>query len=147
MTTTNQSQDQLEALKARLEAKEARLSQKLEEIQHDLECVTRTLSLLDRGEEKEAEDEAFPIRELRGCTQLDAIIRIASRYNNRVKIIQAKKLLFEAGMLNGNPKNFYNMLNTIIKRSGKFEHVGPGEFEFIGDADQPVMMPRKSIAS
>jgi hypothetical protein len=145
MTNTNQQLDQLTALKERLTVKKTKLSEKLVEVEKHLEAVTTTLALLNRGEEKDEDITlVVPPRELHGLTQLEALIHIAKRKNNRVKIIEAKKLLSKAGLLNGAEKNWYNLLFTIIKRSEKFQHVGPGEYEL--QEDGKSVLPLRKVA-
>lgn len=149
MTNTNQNFDQLKALNERLLAKETRLSEKLAEVRKQREAVMTTLALLG-GEEKDIEEPPAPLvqpRELRNLTQLDALIHIANRNNGRVKIREAKALLSRASLLNGNPKDWYNILFTIIKRSEKFAHVGPGEYELLQDDNQGQVLPmRRTVA-
>ena len=143
MTNTNQQLDQLTALRDSLMAKKTRLSEKLAEVEKHLEAVKTTIALLDHGEEKDQETRpVIPPRELHGMTQLDALIHVAKRNNNRVQIADAKKLLSKGGLMNGSPKNWYNILFTIIKRSEKFKHVGPGEYELL-EADRPVVLMQR----
>ena len=145
MTNTNQQLDQLTALKERLTVKKTKLSEKLAEVQRQLEAVTTTVALLNCGEEKEEDITlVIPPRELHGMTQLEALVHIAKRKDNRVKIAEARKLLSKAGLMNGSKKNWYNILFTIIKRSEKFQHVGPGEYELQGDGDS--VLPLRKVA-
>lgn len=146
MTNTNQQLDQLAALKDRLIIKKTKLSEKLAEIEKQLEAVTTTAALLNPGAEEKDEEinSVVSPRELHGMTQIEALTHIAKRKNNRVKISEAKKLLSKAGLLTGSKKNWYNILFTIIKRSGKFKHVGPGEYELQGDGNS--VLPLRKVA-
>src|SRR5438552_8524331 len=91
--------DQLSALKERLQTRKTRLEQKLAEVEKQLESVIVTIGLLSRPEEKEAEDAAplVPIRELQGMTQVEALVHIAKRNHNRIRIVDARPLLARAG--------------------------------------------------
>jgi hypothetical protein len=133
MANNDQKQlDQVITLRERLRAKEARLSQRLAEVRNQLEAVTITMGLLNRGQETDLE-EALPavsIEQVRGMKQLEALIYIARHNNNRVRIVDAKKLLGKAGVMKVS-KNSYGILYTVITRSEKFKRCGPGEYELL----------------
>ena len=141
MSNTNQQIEPVLALREQLRLKRNRLVEKLAEVDKELESAGVIIRLLGH-KDVEAAEEAIGIapRELSGMTQMDAIVHLAKKNNNRVKIIVAKQLLSSAGLLNGAKKNHYNILSTIIKRSELFEHIGPGEFELISKDDKPVVM-------
>ena len=67
---------------------------------------------------------------LKGKTQLDALIHIASRNDGHFKVVDAKRLMVESGIIK-KPKNALSMLYTIINRSGKFDKVSPGEYKLV----------------
>ena len=132
MTQTSQI-DQLTTLRDRLQTRKTKLAQKLAEVDEQLKAVSLTLSLLSRSEEHETEvDDAVAVlpREIQGMTQLEALAYIARKNNNRIRIIDAKKLLSKAGLMKLT-KNSYGVLYTVINRSGKFKHSGPGEYELL----------------
>jgi hypothetical protein len=131
MTESTQA-DQLTELRDRLQSQKTKLAQRLLEVDEKLKAVTLTLSLLNRTEERETESDIVSPRELQGMTQLEAMVHIARANKNRIKIIDAKKLLTKAGVMKLT-KNSYGVLYTVINRSGKFEHCGPGEYELIPD--------------
>ncbi len=147
MSETSQL-DQLTALRDRLQLRKARYSQKLVEVDEQLKAVGLTVSLLSRGEERESEEQPLAVapNEIRGMTQVEALVYIARNNANRVKIVPAKKLLAKAGVMKLT-KNSYNILYTVINRSEKFKKVGPGEYELLGEPDKSVVLLRKSVAS
>ena len=140
MTESSQI-DQLIDLKDRLQSQKNKLAQKLAEVDEKLKAVTLTLSLLNRAEERETESDIVPTKELQGMTQLEAMVHIARANKNRVKITDAKKLLAKAGVMRLT-KNSYGVLYTVITRSGKFEHCGPGEYELLPDNPSATRLMR-----
>jgi hypothetical protein len=144
MTNTNQQIAPVLALRDQLRIKRQKLVEKLAEVDKELESADVIIRLLGHKDTKEHE-EAVNVspKELHGMTQLDALIYIARKNKNRIKITQGARLLSAAGRLSGAKKNWYNMLVTIIKRSELFEHVGPGEFALLRD-EQPVVSIRRA---
>lgn len=143
MSNTNHQLDQLSALEERLKFKKTRLGQKLEEVERQLEAVKTTRALLNRGDEKETEDTQplVPIRELQGMTQVQALVHIAKRNHNRIRIVDVRPLLARAGVMKVT-KNSYNILYTVIKRSERFKPMGRGEYELL-EGDRSVVLMRK----
>jgi len=139
----NQSLDQLIALRERLQARKTKAGQRFAELEKQVEAVTVTINLLKRGEEPEESNAGVAARELQDMTQLQAIIYIAQHNDNRVRIVDAKKLLTKAGIMKLT-KNSYGVLYTVITRSGRFKRCGPGEYELLPEA---VLMLRKPAAS
>jgi hypothetical protein len=125
--------------------REKRLSaaERLAQIDSELAATDTVIRLLGLEDREATERPTISSKDLHGKTQLDALIYIARQNENRIRVRWATRLLSEAGMLNGNRKNWYNMLVTIIKRSGKFEHVGPGEFE-LSEIQSPVVPIRRA---
>jgi hypothetical protein len=144
MSNTNQQIEPVLALREQLRLKRNKLAEKLAEVDKELDSANVIIRLLGY---KDVEPEAIGLapKELSGMTQMDAILHLAKKNNNRIKIIVAKQLLSSAGMLNGAKKNHYNILSTIIKRSELFEHVGPGEFELKQKEEKTVQM-RKMVS-
>ena len=64
---------------------------------------------------------------------------------NRVKITVARKLLVKAGRMKPT-KNGYNILFTIIKRSGKFKHVAPGEYQLLPEEKPVVLIQKREVS-
>lgn len=138
MTNTNQQTDRTAALRAaaaeriRLQAKYERLTEKISELTDQLEAIDTFIGLMRQGGDLEVQ-EATPLvspKELQGMTQLDAVAYMAKRNNGRIKITVARDLLKRAHLM-GATKNGYNIVSTIIKRSGRFTHSGRGEYELV----------------
>jgi hypothetical protein len=80
-------------------------------------------------------------------TQLDALIHMAKRSGkNKIKIGPARDTLRRAGKMEGNPKNHYNIVSTVVKRSGRFRHSGRGEYELLEEDKAVVQIRRATVA-
>lgn len=116
-------------LKARLKEKAESLSTHLQNVEQQLNSVTLTLELLGhRGKEEYESELVFPPDEIKGLTHHEALERIAQANGNRLRIVDAKRVLVAAGMIS-TPKNAYSILSNTISRVGKFRKVGAGEYE------------------
>jgi|SRR5580698_2805340 hypothetical protein len=151
MSNNNQQQiDQLKALRDRLQNQETKISQRLAQVREHLNAVTLTISLMGEEPEKEEVPAGIPIRELQGMKQVEALTYIAQRNGGRVRIVDAKKLLIKAGVMKST-KNAYGILYTVINRSGKFNHRGPGEYELSQDStseeNEVVQIHKRPLAS
>jgi hypothetical protein len=134
MTNTNQDLNQLIEI---LRNKRTTLAEKLADIDKQLEAATLTKALLGLGQDSEADEQetpiAVPMRELRGMTQLEAMVHVAKKNNGRIRTSRIARLLIKAGLMK-HTKNSYNIAYTVIRRSGKFKPSGnPGEYELIED--------------
>jgi hypothetical protein len=151
MANNDQQQiDQLKALRDRLKNQETKISQRLAQIREHLKAVTLTISLMGEEPENEEVPAGIPIRELHGMKQVEALVYIARHNGGRVRISDAKKLLIKAGVMKAT-KNAYGILYTVINRSGKFKHHGPGEYELSQDSNpeesEVVQMHKRPLAS
>ena len=78
------------------------------------------------------------LREFRGLTQVQALVKIAKDSGtNRFRIKEAKKLLVEAGLVKSK-KNASTILLTAVQRSEKFKRVAPGEYELLPESEQMI---------
>jgi hypothetical protein len=68
---------------------------------------------------------------------------MAKRGNNKIRIVAARDALRRAGKMSGNPKNHYNIITTIAKRSGVFRNSGRGEYELL---EEVLQMRRATVA-
>jgi hypothetical protein len=151
MSTIDQPTAELDALIQRLQASETRLTERLNEVRKNLDAAKTTRSLLRQGETRERDVESTSsvlIRELVGKTQLEAMEYIARKNENRLRISTAKNLLVKAGLMKGNKKNFYNILYTILTRSGRYKRIAPGEYELLPiGAAEPIVMRGPKLRS
>ena len=121
--------NELTNLIGRLRKQRMETQQRLDEVDNQLEAVETTIRLLSGTTFISSKSELL-ISELQGKTQLNALITIAGKTNNRFKVTDAKRLMIQAGLIS-NPKSALSMLYTIINRSGKFDKVKPGEYRLI----------------
>jgi hypothetical protein len=129
----SKSGGEIDVLIQRLEGNKARLAEKLAEVTKNLDALhTAKLLLAGGSTSKEAEPiSTISSRELQGKTHLQALEYIAQHSENRLRISVAKALMANAGLFKGSPKNHYNILFTIITRSGRYKRVRPGEYELL----------------
>src|SRR5437868_3932940 len=98
MTNTNQDVDQLiEGLRS----KRSKLADKLEDVDKQLEAALLIRTLLRRGDDRETEDAAPTVssQELRGMTQLQAIVYLAKKNNGRIRTADAAKTLIRTSLM------------------------------------------------
>jgi predicted nuclease with TOPRIM domain len=140
MPNTEQKSSDLDVHIQRLEANESRLTERLAEVRKNLEAL-RTAKAFLKGESRETEPiSTISPKELHNKTQLEALEYIAQHSDNRLRISVAKTLMSKAGLMRGNKKNFYNILYTIIKRSERYRHIAPGEYELLPEDEKRRVM-------
>jgi hypothetical protein len=143
MTNMKHSFPELENLKQRLTKQVESLNVQLAALEKQLDSVETTLVLLKQeqafGPASQQIGTIFP-NELRGLTQLDAMIKIAKSNNNRIKLVTAKELLLRAGVTKSR-KNANNIIFNVIKRSQRFKRISPGEYELI-ESDVGGILPK-----
>jgi hypothetical protein len=83
----------------------------------ELYVPTASLSLAD-----------FNVAKLRGLTQVQAVVSIATANNGIVRAQDAKHMLIKAGVMRST-KNSNTVIHAVIKRSGRFERVGVGTYQ------------------
>lgn len=132
--------DQLAELVAKLRQEQAEAQRHLAEIDEKLRAVETTMRLFRTNGALAASDMSTSlVSELKGKTHLQALITIAYKNNACFKVVDAKRLMLQAGLLRS-PKNALSMLYTIISRSGKFEKVAPGEYRLI-ESQESLIKP------
>lgn len=105
--------------------KEARIVlERVEEIQQEIRALEQAAGMFRL---KHSIDESIDPQELKGKTQMAALIAIARKGNGQFKANEAKRLLVQAGLIS-NPKNAASIVYTLIKRSERFERVAPGVY-------------------
>lgn len=100
----------------------------------DLDCqsIMRTIELVEGGDklrQRKIDLHVSPL-ELKGMTQGQALVFIAERNKNRLKVAPARQLLIEAKLMKPG-KNASNVMFTTIERSGVFQRVKRGEYRFL----------------
>jgi len=133
-TTTRQSKyEELELIQKELGEEVAKLRTRLKDVEEHLSAVTLAIKVWkSKGPAAAANFESNPrLREFRGLTQVQALVKIArDSGNNRFRLRDAKNLLLEAGLVKSK-KNAGTILFTAIQRSEKFKRIAPGEYELI----------------
>ncbi len=141
MSNNDSTYMELIALRDRLDARQTELQGELEDVTRKLESVSTTLALLDGSTTMPVAHRiavarpvaaSIDIASLRGLKQVEALTKIAQHGGGRLRTVDAKKLMLQAGLIK-NPKNANNILFSVIQRSGKFERVEPGVYRLIGD--------------
>ena len=126
-------------LKERLEAKKIVLSSNLVRVEEELRAVSKTLDLLDekRTRTRRGQNVNLGVRpeELKGMTQLQALVHIAGRNNHILETSPARLLLIEAGLLRDG-KNSSRTLYLTVDRSNRFQSVKRGHYVLLDTAEQ-----------
>ncbi|HEY4740863.1 MAG TPA: hypothetical protein VIH76_09745 [Candidatus Acidoferrales bacterium] len=130
-TDPKDSNQKLDELRAALSKQVLVLRGDLQTAEVNLAAVVTTINLLKGGKIDSPTEADSYIREFRGLTQVNALIKLArDSGTNRFRITDAKRVLVAAGLINSK-KNASNILYTTIQRSEKFKRVAPGEYELI----------------
>lgn len=123
--------DELSYLIGQLRHERDKIQKQLADVEEELRAVEITMNLYRRaGVSYEPEAYKSIVPELQGKTLVGALTHIASKSGGILKVVDAKRLLSEAGMIR-NPKNALSMLYTMMSRSGKFEKVDRGEYRLL----------------
>jgi len=123
----------LELRKSLTERRDALVS-KLRLMEQQLQSVNTTIDLLGIGSfQLDLSDSLQNLPDLKGLTQLEALIKLAQANNNHLKMTTARMALLKTGLCMS-PKNAYNIIFNVIKRSEKFKKISPGEYELIQPA-------------
>jgi hypothetical protein len=132
MVTQDSTQTGLLNLIAELRAREKEQETALDETRRNIDAVQRALTLLREryGLPGEEANRKLPLESLKGKTHLQALIAIAKSSNGRVKVIEAKRTLLEAGILT-KPKIAYQQITSTLIRSDRFERAAPGEYRLV----------------
>jgi hypothetical protein len=130
---------ELELIKADLAEQARKLRLQLIDVEEALNAVGLAINVWKTKGPVAAKIELNPyLREFKGLTQVQALVKIAKdNGNNRFKMKEAKRLLLEAGLVKSK-KNANTILFTAIQRSEKFKRVAPGEYELLPDATQMI---------
>jgi hypothetical protein len=130
-TTSNQKYAELEQIQSDLTKQAELLRAHLKSVEGKLAAVIVAIEVWKNNGATTKTEPNPRVKALRGLTQVQALTKIAKESSdNRFRISEVKALLLEAGVVNSK-KNATNILYTTILRSGKFKHVGPGEYELL----------------
>lgn len=84
------------------------------------------------------------VKGLRGLSHPEALVRIAQASGGVLRTVEAKRILLDAGLITGNPKNaaghIFSLLRdeTRFERLGiRFEKIGPGQYRLVSLAADP----------
>ncbi len=129
-TGTKQNKyEELEQIKKELTEEAEKLRAQLKQIEARAVAVALAIEVWKSKGPKAAADPY--LREFKGLTQVKALVKIAKdNGNNRFRLIDAKKILVDAGLVKSK-KNASTILFTAIHRSDKFKRVAPGEYELL----------------
>jgi hypothetical protein len=120
--------EELEEIKTELAEQVEKLRSQLKMAEARLAAIVLTIEVWKSKSSAKAIESNPLVKELRGMTQVQALIHLAKHNgNNRFRISEAKKILMEAGVVKSK-KNASTILFTTIQRSGKFVRVAPGEY-------------------
>ena len=130
--------NELSTLIAQLHNEREEVESRLAEVDEQLRAVEITMRLCRKNGLHEPDAYKSLASELKGKKQLEALVLIASRSGDSFKVVDAKRLMLEAGLIK-RPKNALSMLYTLISRSGRFKRVAPGEYRLI-TTSQPSLL-------
>lgn len=78
------------------------------------------------------------VRGLRGLSQPEALVRIAQASGGVLRTVEAKRILIDAGLITGNPKNAASHLFSLLRDESRFERLGV-RFEKIGPGQYGIV--------
>ena len=136
----------LTEMKRKLMAKRDKLMVPVHETEAALKIIVNALEMVLRDDKADAPQtamldiNAFPSEQLKGMTQMQAVVEIARYFSGILHIQTAKAIMVHAGIV-ANTKNAKQMVKTAIVRTGKFEHVGRGDSPSLA---RPAALPKRA---
>lgn len=137
----------LTELKRDMLSRREQLRRPLAQLEQEIEHVSQTLALALRENKPDSlpnELPDFPIAKLRGLSQRQAVVVIATYTGGTLKAQVAKHILLRAGLMK-NTRNATNMVHNAFVQSGKFERIGKGEFR-LKTLPEPRPMTARLVA-
>ena len=67
-------------------------------------------------------------RKLKGLTQIEALFQIANQNDGVLRVVEAKNIFVESGLVKGKVRNVSGHIYHTLGRSDRFERVEPGVF-------------------
>ena len=116
--------DDLSKVLADLKQEHHKAFNRVANLEQDIDAIETALRYLKARQPAEIQTAIDPI-EIRGMTQVKALITIAKRTNGTLKVVEAKRLMLQAGLFQ-NSKNASQIIYNVIKRSELFVRVEPG---------------------
>lgn len=143
----NSEQQTIASLIRQLTEKRETLLRGVQQIDGALENIQAAARMLDEGAlpVMDAATTASPpspvlLRgELRGKTQLAALIHLAKKNGGLLKIVDGKDALMASGLMK-KTKNAYNITYNTAIRSGRFAKESPGVVRLIEDSQQQISL-------
>lgn len=127
---------QLTELKRQLSQEREKLMVPVREIDATIEHIKAALAICLHGSDSDKVDAAkrdkpevtnSQIGKLRGMTQMEAVVEIAKHFGGILYLRQAVRIMVQAGVM-ANTKNVKQMVTNAVKRTGRFERIGRGEY-------------------
>ena len=137
MANSDLALNELSRVTAQLRADRTKVQQQPAGIDEQLRAVEITMRLCRHDKVRAEFDDydAFVSELRRGKeqerkTQMDALMAIVAKYDGCFKVVDAQRLMLEAGLIKI-PKNAPSIIYTLISRSGRFEKVKAGEYRLL----------------
>lgn len=130
MTTSSPLRDLISRLRAKVHDHE----EALVEIKADLASAERTMELLGEDGASDASPALLTTHrreEYEGLSHVQAIAKLARLNDGAVTVIEAKRMLLEAGLTKS--KKVYQMATSTIIRSKRFEWIASGTYQLKPD--------------
>jgi len=109
---------------------------RIEILQAEIESLEASARMF---REKHGVGEMIEAGELKGKTQMAALIYIARKSNGLLRVNEVKRMMVQVGLI-GTPKNAASILYTLIKRSERFDRVEPGVYRLRESNVMPMKM-------
>jgi hypothetical protein len=124
VTGTNSFLDEIAAMIAQRRQKMQGLVSELNSLEAEVAALQQAETLYKN---EHSISEGVDPSELKGKSQLSAMILIAQRNDGILNMVEAKRKLIQAGVAK-NSKNTLSILYNVLGRSDRFEKVSPGVY-------------------
>jgi len=134
-----EAMDQLSEILAELRQEHGRAFDHVAHLEQEINAVEAAIKVLRERRLGGITDTVDP-GDLRGKTQIEALVTMAKRGNGEIKVNDAKRLLLQAGLIR-NPKNASTILYNVIRRSDRFDRIKSGVYR-LRSYKPPTSQPR-----
>lgn len=131
--------DQLSEILAELRQEHTHAFDRVAHLEQEIKAVEAVIRVLRERRPGGITDTVDP-SDLRGKTQIEALVTMAKKGKGEIKITEAKRLMLQAGLIR-TPKNAFSILYTVIKRSDRFDRVKSGVYK-LRSYKPPTSQPR-----